>query len=48
MVPTVDLGDLETVFCSIAITDLAHQSYRHQGLSFPPINCLAYAENVSM
>ena len=48
IVPTVDLGLLETVFCSIAITGLNPSILSTSGLSNPPKNWRAYAENVSI
>ena len=48
VVPTVDLGDLFTVFCSIAITGERPSILSTSGLSILFKNCLAYAEKVSM
>ena len=48
IVPTVDLGFLFTVFCSIAITGLNPSILSTSGLFKLPINCLAYDENVSI
>ena len=41
MVPTVDLGDLEVVFCSMAITGDSPSILSTSGRSKPPKNCLA-------
>ena len=46
--PTVDLGDLLTVFCSIAITGDRPSILSTSGLSSLDRNCLAYAEKVSI
>ena len=48
MVPTVDLGLLFVVFCSIEITGDNPSILSTSGRSNPPRNCLAYAENVSI
>ena len=41
MVPTVDLGFFEVVFCSIAMTGDKPSILSTSGLSNPPMNCLA-------
>ena len=48
MVPTVDLGFLVVVFCSIAITGDKPSILSTSGLSKFPTNCLIYAEKVSI
>ena len=47
MVPTVERGERETVFCSIEITGLNPSILSTSGRSKPPKNCRAYAEKVS-
>ena len=48
MVPTVDLGLLPVVFCSMAMMGLSPVMLSTSGFSRMPMNCLAYAESVSI
>ena len=48
VVPTVDLGFLEVVFCSIATTGDKPSILSTSGRFKSPINLRAYAENVSI
>ena len=48
VVPTVDLGFLDVVFCSIATTGDKPSIFSTSGLFKSPMNCRAYTENVSM
>ena len=48
MVPTVERGFFEVVFCSIAITGERPSILSTSGRSKFPINCLTYAEKVSI
>ena len=48
IVPTVDLGLLLVVFCSMDMTGDKPSILSTSGRSKPPKNCLAYAEKVSI
>ena len=47
-VPTVERGLCEIVFCSIDMDGESPSILSTSGLSIPPMNCLAYADSVSM